>query len=104
MVKREKLLALTAELDATGLFSEIFMISAETGDGVGDLMAAFTGRLPEGPWLFPEDQISDMPMRLIAAEVNREHLLRKLHDERTEEPRVGTACVRRGSSRGAPYH
>jgi GTP-binding protein Era len=81
MVKREKLLALTAELDATGLFSEIFMISAETGDGVGDLMAAFTGRLPEGPWLFPEDQISDMPMRLIAAEVTREHLFRQLHDE-----------------------
>lgn len=81
MVKREKLLALAAELDASGIFTDVFMISAETGDGVDDLMAAFRGRLPAGPWLFPEDQVSDMPMRLIAAEVTREHLFRQLHDE-----------------------
>ena len=81
LVKREKLLALAAELDSTGIFTDIFMISAETGDGVDDLMAAFRGRLPLGPWLFPEDQVSDMPMRLIAAEVTREHLFRQLHDE-----------------------
>lgn len=81
MVKREKLLALAAELDASGIFTDVFMISAETGDGVDDLMAAFRGRLPVGPWLFPEDQVSDMPMRLIAAEVTREHLFRQLHDE-----------------------
>lgn len=81
MVKREKLLALAAELDSSGIFTDIFMISAETGDGVDDLMAAFRGRLPAGPWLFPEDQVSDMPMRLIAAEVTREHLFRQLHDE-----------------------
>lgn len=81
LVKRERLLGLAAELDATGIFTDVFMISAETGDGVGDLMAAIVGRLPEGPWLFPEDQVSDMPMRLIAAEVTREHLFRQLHDE-----------------------
>ncbi len=81
MVKREKLLALAAELDASGIFTDVFMISAETGDGVDDLMAVFRGRLPVGPWLFPEDQVSDMPMRLIAAEVTREHLFRQLHDE-----------------------
>ena len=81
LVKREKLLGLTAELDSAGAFTDVFMISAETGDGVGDLMAALVARLPEGPWLFPEDQVSDMPMRLIAAEVTREHLFRQLHDE-----------------------
>jgi GTP-binding protein Era len=81
LVKREKLLGLAAELDATGLFTDIFMISAETGDGVGDLMKTVVGRLPAGPWLYPEDQVSDMPMRLIAAEVTREHLFRQLHDE-----------------------
>lgn len=81
LVKRERLLALAAELDATGVFTDIFMISAETGDGVADLMAALVARLPAGPWLFPEDQVSDMPMRLLAAEVTREHLFRQLHDE-----------------------
>ncbi|GIK96710.1 MAG: GTPase Era [Alphaproteobacteria bacterium] len=81
LVRREKLLGLAAELDATGVFTDVFMISAETGDGVGDLMAALAARLPKGPWLFPEDQVSDMPMRLIAAEVTREHLFRQLHDE-----------------------
>lgn len=81
LVKRDKLLGLAAELDATGIFTDVFMISAETGDGVADLMAVLAARLPEGPWLFPEDQVSDMPMRLIAAEVTREHLFRQLHDE-----------------------
>jgi GTPase len=81
LVKRDKLLGLAAELDSTGVFGDVFMISAENGDGVDDLMAVFASRLPEGPWLFPEDQVSDMPMRLIAAEVTREHLFRQLHDE-----------------------
>lgn len=81
LVRREKLLGLAAELDATGVFTDVFMISAETGDGVGDLMTTLAARLPKGPWLFPEDQVSDMPMRLIAAEVTREHLFRQLHDE-----------------------
>jgi GTP-binding protein Era len=81
LVKHEKLLGLAAEFDASGVFTDVFMISAETGDGVGDLMAALVARLPQGPWLFPEDQVSDMPMRLVAAEVTREHLFRQLHDE-----------------------
>jgi GTP-binding protein Era len=81
LVKREKLLGLAAELDSSGIFTDVFMISAETGDGVDDLMAVLVARLPEGPWLFPEDQVSDMPMRLLAAEVTREHLFRQLHDE-----------------------
>jgi GTP-binding protein Era len=79
--QRERLLALAAEMDRTGCFSDIFMISAETGDGVEDLMRLLVSRLPAGPWLYPEDQITDMPMRLLAAEVTREHLFRQLHQE-----------------------
>jgi GTP-binding protein Era len=81
LVKKPKLLNLTAELDATGVFSDIFMISAEKGDGVPDLMAFLAARVPAGPWLFPEDQISDMPGRLTAAEITREKLYLQLHQE-----------------------
>jgi GTPase len=81
IVKKEKLLQLASELDATGQFSQVFMISAETGDGVGDLVAYLAGQLPEGPWLFPEDQISDMPERLLAAEITREKVYLQLHEE-----------------------
>jgi GTP-binding protein Era len=79
--QRERLLALAAEMDRTGCFSDIFMISAETGDGVEDLMRVLVSRLPPGPWLYPEDQITDVPLRLLAAEVTREHLFRQLHQE-----------------------
>ena len=57
------------------------MISAETGDGVDDLMAEVVAHLPEGPHHFPEDQLTDLPVRLLAAEVTREHLFRQLHEE-----------------------
>jgi GTP-binding protein Era len=80
-IRREKLLELAARFDAEGAFERIFMISAETGDGVDDLLAYLAGRAPEGPWLFPEDQLSDLPMRLIAAEVTREKLFLRLHEE-----------------------
>ncbi len=81
LIKRPKLLELAARFQAEGLFDEIFMISAASGDGVGDLRASLAKRLPEGPWLFPEDQLSDLPQRLLAAEVTREALFLKLHDE-----------------------
>ncbi|PKU25540.1 GTPase Era [Telmatospirillum siberiense] len=81
LVKREKLLALTAGLDAAGLFDKVFMVSARTGDGTGDLLAYFAAGLPEGPWHFPEDQVSDMPMRLLAAEITREQVFHQLHQE-----------------------
>lgn len=81
LVRRDTLLALTEELNRDGVFTDTFMISAQTGDGVADLRRIIAGRLPEGPWLFPEDQISDMPMRLIAAEVTREKLFVQLHQE-----------------------
>jgi GTPase len=80
-VKREKLLALTAELNALFPFEQVFMISAETGDGVEDLMAEVVAHLPKGPHHFPEDQLTDLPVRLLAAEVTREHLFRQVHEE-----------------------
>ena len=63
------------------MFPDIFMISAEKGDGVPDLMAFLAARVQVGPWLFPEDQISDMPGRLTAAEITREKLYLQLHQE-----------------------
>lgn len=81
LVAKPKLLNLTTQLNATGVFTEIFMISAELGDGVADLMAYLTARVPAGPWLFPEDQISDMPGRLTASEITREKLYLQLHQE-----------------------
>jgi len=80
-VKRLKLLGLAQELFDMGVFDEVFMISAETGDGVDDLMKALAGRLPAGPWHYPADQIADMPLREIAAEITREQLFRQLHAE-----------------------
>ena len=80
-IKREKLLELTQALSARDLFDEIFMISALTGDGVADLFGHLVAQAGAGPWLFPEDQLSDMPQRLLAAEVTREKLYLRLHQE-----------------------
>lgn len=80
-IRRDKLLALAAHFDAEGMFERIFMISAATGDGVADLRRDLAKRMPEGPWLFPEDQLSDLPMRLITAEITREKLFIMLHEE-----------------------
>jgi GTP-binding protein Era len=80
-IRRDGLLVLAAEMDATGAFSDIFMISALTGDGVDDLKAALASRVPERPWLFPEDQVTDMPVRLLAAEITREKLFLRLQQE-----------------------
>ena len=80
-VQKPRLLALAAELGARGLFRDTFMISALSGDGVDDLLARLVTALPAGPWLFPEDQISDMPMRLLAAEITREKIYLQLHKE-----------------------
>jgi GTP-binding protein Era len=81
LVKPEKLLALAQKYNAEGIFTDIFMISATTGDGVEDLAAVLAARAPAGPWHFPEDQLSDLPQRLLAAEITREHLYRQLHEE-----------------------
>ena len=80
-VKKPSLLALADELNRTDVFSDSFMISALSGDGVGDLRAYLAARLPPGPWLFPEDQLSDLPMRLLAAELVREQVFIQLRQE-----------------------
>jgi GTP-binding protein Era len=80
-VKRETLLRIAAAFDAAGGCERIFMISALNGDGVDDLLSWLAGELPEGPWLYPEDQLSDLPQRLIAAEMTREKLFLQLHQE-----------------------
>ena len=80
-VPRETLLTTTAALVERGAYSEVFMISALTGDGVGDLENKLYADAPEGPFLFPEDQIADAPMRVLAAEITREKAMLRLHDE-----------------------
>ena len=81
LVRREKLLGLAAALDNEGVFTEVFMISALTGDGVEDLRRSLAKHMPDGPWLYPEEQLSDMNERLFAAEVTREKLFLQLHKE-----------------------
>ena len=81
LVKREDLLALAAKFNAAEIFDETFMISALKGDGVADILSQLAGLLPEGPWMFPEDQLSDLPQRLMAAEVTREYLVLQTHQE-----------------------
>lgn len=80
-VKRDSLLALSAALNADGKFQDTFMVSALNGDGVGDLLDYFARMVPPGVWHFPEDQLSDLPQRLIAAEVTREKLYVETHQE-----------------------
>ncbi len=80
-IKRENLLALTERLHATGLFTDVFMISARTGSGVDDLKAHLAARMSEGPFLYPEDQVSAITMRMMAAEITREKVYLRLHEE-----------------------
>jgi GTP-binding protein Era len=80
-VKRDRLLTLAAELNARRPFAGTFMISAEKGSGVADLRRWLAKALPEGPWHYPEDQIADQPLRQIAAEITREKLTLRLHQE-----------------------
>ena len=80
-VRRERLLALTAEMAEAFAFERVFMISAERGHGVEDLRGWLADALPEGPWLYPEDQIADLPLRMLAAETTREKLTLRLHQE-----------------------
>lgn len=81
LVPPGELLTLTAELNESGIFTDVFMVSALTGDGVEDLVAYLAGRMGEGPWLYPEDHLSDMNDRLFAAEITREKLFMALRQE-----------------------
>ena len=80
-VKRDRLLALSAELNQRRQFTETFMISADKGHGVADLRRWLAENLPKSPWHYPEDQIADTPLRSIAAEITREKLTLRLHQE-----------------------
>ena len=81
LIKREKLLKLAAELSDLGKFSKVFMVSALNGDGMQDLIGYLANRMPVGTWLFPEDQLSDLSLRMLAAEITREKLFLNLHQE-----------------------
>lgn len=81
LVRRDSLLGLAGALSREARFDPVFMISGLSGDGVGDLTRHLAAVLPPGPWLFPEDQLSDASERLIAAEVTREQVFLQLHDE-----------------------
>ncbi len=80
-MKRETLLGLSQRMFETGVYSEVFMISAADGSGVDDLKRRLAELMPEGPWLYPEDQTADLPARLLAAEITREKLYLRVHEE-----------------------
>jgi GTP-binding protein Era len=90
LVAKPGLLALTHRLHDRAAFAATFMVSALTGDGVADLKAWFAKNVPAGPWLYPEDQISDAPLRQLAAEITREKLYLRLHQELPYQSTVET--------------
>ena len=81
LVKREVLLPLTESLRTAYRIERLFMISSTLGDGTDDLLDHLAGAVPEGPWLFPEDQLTDLPQRMLAAEATREQVFLQLHQE-----------------------
>lgn len=81
LVRKEKLLALSAEINKEYAFEETFMVSAATGEGMDDFYEYLASHLPQSPWFYPEEQMSDMPLKLLTAEVVREKLFLYLHDE-----------------------
>jgi GTP-binding protein Era len=90
VVDRKSLLALTQTANERVAFESTFMISALTGDGVGDVRTWLALRMPPGPWLYPEDQMSDAPLRQLAAEITREKIYRRLHQELPYQSTVET--------------
>jgi GTP-binding protein Era len=80
-IRREALLPLVERLSALGVYAEVFLISAQTGSGVDDLKRRIADLTPEGPWLYPADQTADLPVRLLAAEITREKVYLRVHEE-----------------------
>jgi len=89
-VERPRLLDLAADLNKRVSFEETFMIAALNGDGVARVRERLAAYMPEGPWLFPEDEVSDVPLRMLAAEITREKLFERLHDELPYQSTVET--------------
>jgi GTPase len=81
LVPHEHLLKLAKDATEQFPFVKVFMISAHKGHGVADLRRWLAGEVPEGPWLYPEDQMSDLPMRMLASEITREKMFLRLHEE-----------------------
>ena len=90
LVDKPALLALTRAANQRANFAATFMISALSGDGVPDLKTWFAAHMPEGPWLYPDDQISDAPLHQLAAEITREKLYLRLHQELPYQSTVET--------------
>lgn len=81
LIARDQLLAMSQELFGTGVYTDVFMISAKTGSGVAQLKSFLAGLMPEGVWHYPEDQVADLPSRILAAEITREKVYLRLHEE-----------------------
>ncbi len=90
LIERARLLNLAASVNARLPFDHTFMISALTGDGVADLRKRLAVLMPESPWLYPEDQVSDAPLRMLAAEITREKIYERLHEELPYQSTVET--------------
>ena len=90
IVKRDTLLVMADEANKAATFAETFMLSAATGDGAGDFLAYLAAHVPPGPWLYPADEVSDVPLRQLAAEVTREKIFERLHQELPYEATVET--------------
>ncbi|HXW48504.1 MAG TPA: GTPase Era [Xanthobacteraceae bacterium] len=90
LTDKPELLALTKRANEHAEFAATFMVSALSGDGVADLKASFAAHVPAGPWLYPQDQISDAPLRQLAAEITREKLYLRLHQELPYQSTVET--------------
>ena len=102
LLRRDTLLALTKSLFDAGVYDEVFMISAANGAGVDDLKARLAALVPEGPWFYPADQSADIPARLLAAEITREKVYLRVHEELPYAASVQTTAFeerRDGSAR-----
>jgi len=100
--EKSRLLALAQDLSARLPGAQVFMVSALSGDGIGELRRYLAAHVPEGPWLYPEDELSDIPLRQLAAEVTREKIYDLLHDELPYQTTVETTAwktLRDGSAR-----
>ncbi|MBD2750424.1 GTPase Era [Microvirga sp. BT688] len=90
LIERSRLLEMAAKLNEQVPFAHTFMISALKGDGIETMKRQLAQMMPEGPWLYPEDQISDAPLRMLAAEITREKIYERLHEELPYESTVET--------------